>query len=1761
MLCYPINVPPHPPHVFANYKRTAPSASTIPKPPPIPPSPPKRKSSRNSSTLRLISTMKIRSDKSPSIKRHETCFAPSTDSDKQKVKYLRDKLTCKLSPKKKGEDKPRLKVTKTLTASPSLKSKISSTLTSNKDTSKITSKTNLSTKMDKLPNRCCTRSSSTSPIRKMCKQCTLNVERQLLKPTTSRGASLERTFGMEKKKIDLTLPRGKRLVKSPDLLSPTEVKRAVLSQIPSPTYKKTTSLLSSVRNGTKSIHKEQSIPIKVGYTDKGKELIKTSLRPKSLPNTPVFNRSIIRTASPSPSNISKTRSNVSLNSISSRSSKDMLKTSPSTSKVSSTAKSKTKIKKDLTNGDMVKKGKEKKILTKSSTLPKKFIKSVTPSINLNEIQRQKEAVQSDTFFQKLFLRDIPQVNLSCSVPTQTSWIAEKTSMLTRRRASVSEPSIRALKIYLHHTKPVTDSKFRTIDAIRSRSASPKTISWRKDTQEITKKVKKDERSSSLPPKLVFTETSRPVSPVIVSRKSKIDTVKKSDQMRKTPSPKLIFTETSRPVSPVIERRIPKEISSIRRCFSSSKIISPERRHVYSPYETHYYPDTQTYRRSESPKFYSTETSRPISPIIEKRYPKIKPVRRSESPKFYSTETSRPVSPIVERRFPKTKHVKSSESPKFYSTETSRPVSPATETRYYVETKKIQKRSESPMLRFTETSRPISPLTERRLAKRDIINTELIRRRSPSPPKLIFTETSRPVSPLVERRYVIRELSPQYIPTRRSASPKFISTETSRPISPVSIRRRTEIKTSPEGKSITKLSPERKTSSKFIFTETSRPVSPVVERKRMLVSLTDTSRVIGTPDSEKKLYFTETSRPVSPVIEHRSRRKSPSPCYEPIIVHKSCKLKNIRSRSAGDADQSYEQSGPSSLTLSTSSIDSIDRKEYQVYIKDLQQSTKKSAKFKELNNFFSTLERMGDLERTTSSAELKPRRKYEDEIIDYERWKEVRTRERAEKELHDLYKVLKGHQKEKGLLFLPKDVETYKWKKQLDRGLRLKEKSVENIKEDFEKLKHEESSADIARRRELYYSKDTYKPLWRGSSVINLAHNMVERRSQSEGRYKKTPNVPEFHNHHGIGSHIWSSLSMEQVNILKNQLNEIYSQNNNNDNHTKEESTDNSINVPQEKIHRSTLTVRRNSDSAERNIPLPPPQLLTTSLIETSSNQLTETDKRKLSQSLSREVLDRVSERKKKISPSLVFGKETRGAIAAAEAKIKYPETSSPRTCYSLELSEDGHERETNKDNQFVLVLTDKNSDKAKIANTMQEFAQPKPPLTKTDAINTVKSSNSETESSTDGSTRTVVHTGKKADVLKKVEYFESASEREIYTPTVHKPAENGIEEKVAEPEETKDKPTRIAKLSHSQSFQNIKDLFGEHELVKFATVPLSESRKIFKTNKPQLRATSLSPVRSTISATSTDSLCRSRSLSPYPEDSLAIARYGDVNRLKNRFENLDDYSKRRLFKTRRWRSDPQLDRKRIIYIPGQPYGEVDNLRRKYEYPAIAGRGRSRVRRGVVSPIYLKAEDRLMPHINIISKIASLYPRRSVSPQDEKRKSNEELAEIFGIPLGEVEKMRQKFDSPDRMSLLGHMFTSSPNLQELRDISPYLTASWIAHKYPRQEDNTRSLSSPEHSPSTRDTSKIRKDKHRSKSASPISSPISKPSSILKIKDSKQDTVNGNIVKMEKKYDPSIHQPVSRYQPDVPKQEQLRYRSWWPSIPTHNRPTVTFKGVVY
>ncbi|KAF5287124.1 hypothetical protein FQA39_LY16047 [Lamprigera yunnana] len=1002
LMCYPLSIPSSRP-VFSEYKRSAPSsAPSIPKLSLVPPSPPKRRSSRNSNTMRLISTITAHPDRSPSSKRHEICFTPTSDSDKTKIR-----IPFKIDTKRRGDVE----------------------------------------KVGMLKNTCSSlRSASYSPLRKIDS------------PTLTRKSNFKGklgTFGTEKQKVDLVLPKT-HISRSDKTSKPTsETKKISLSSINSMSlgtaYKKTNTISSL---------KEKEIPKRVSMNQRGRELLRPTRTSNSLPNSCNYVEN------------------------------------------------------------------ESTCLYNSSK---------------NEIQKQKNAIQTDSFFRHLFWKDLPRTPPLVHI----SRVADKTRLFQRQTSVSSEPTIGALRIYLHHTKPVTESKFKVMDDLimRSRSVSPKSVTWGSEKQ--FGKTEKT-RSISLPSKVILTETTRPISPILVKRKH--------------------------------------------------------------PLEKH-----------------SIQSNKNVMPVS----------------KLYN------------------------------------------------------------------------------------------------------------------------------------------------------------------------------------------------------------------------VYWTE------------------------------------------------------------------------------MQPSKPCPKFKELNNFYSTLERMGELERTTSTSELRPRGKTEEDIIDFDRWKEVHTRERAEKELEVVYKKLKDDQKEKGFLFRPKDVESFRWKLENDRGLRIKDESVRNIKNNFEKLNRSPKRI-VSVPEEIVFHRDLYKPLWRGNSVADLATHIIERRSQSEGRItaiKKQLLESGPLLTRGIGSKIWSSLSSEQINLLKGQLTEIYNRNS------------------QPKIQS----------------------------IECDTNKRISTD-----------VTNRVT-------------------------------------------------------------LT------------------------------------SETDSgSTDESTKTVICIGKKEEVQKKVEYFEQVAEERPYTPTIYRASENQSNDgefftdvQQNPPIDCIEEVRQPRKLVASQSYQDFKELFGEQ-------------KHNLNINVPKLTSDNV--------------------------DEITI-KNGEVQLLKHKFEHMDSFGNNKLNYTtiRRTRSNPELYGKQIS-IPGQICGDVDNLRRKYECPLIYNRGRSRIRRGgVVSPIYFNADDRYMPHINIISKIASLYPKKTVFLSDVRQKSVKELAEILGCPLGEVERLRKKFDSPDReISLLGHMFTSSPNMHELRDIAPYLTGSWVAHKYPKMEDNTRSLSSPENCPATWDTSIVKKDRIiRPKSVSPPRTQVKDLSPILKI---------------------------------------LRYKSAWPHTV---KPTVTFK----
>ncbi|ALC40592.1 CAP [Drosophila busckii] len=172
-----------------------------------------------------------------------------------------------------------------------------------------------------------------------------------------------------------------------------------------------------------------------------------------------------------------------------------------------------------------------------------------------------------------------------------------------------------------------------------------------------------------------------------------------------------------------------------------------------------------------------------------------------------------------------------------------------------------------------------------------------------------------------------------------------------------------------------------------------------------------------------------------------------------------------------------------------------------------------ARFNELNRFYSTLERVGQLERATSASNFHPLRK-DAELLDFDEWRKVRLHERNEKELQYLVGKLQQQQCEHDLLYSAKNIKDVKWRQQQDQALQAKRKSVEDLRENFELLlqQQQQQQQQCALPRQ-----------WRRNTLADL-HSCAE-----------TAAEPAAH----LSNELVSTLTKEQIKKLTKQLNEIY----------------------------------------------------------------------------------------------------------------------------------------------------------------------------------------------------------------------------------------------------------------------------------------------------------------------------------------------------------------------------------------------------------------------------------------------------------------------------------------------------------------------------------------------------------------------------------------------------------------------------------------------
>lgn len=968
---------------------------------------------------------------------------------------------------------------------------------------------------------------------------------------------------------------------------------------------------------------------------------------------------------------------------------------------------------------------------------------------------------------------------------------------------------------------------------------------------------------------------------------------------------------------------------------------------------------------------------------------------------------------------------------------------------------------------------------------------------------------------------------------------------------------------------------------------------------------ETTKFRSRSEPSSKLYFTEASRPRSPQVIHGSQRnkvaaekqalsltstaeiRSPS-CRRIQSFRVAQKSDQLRARSLGTTGENRFHSLDSRQLARSASVDANCYENHMARC-----SHRRSDRFSELNQFYSNLERVGQLERATSSTDLRPIRK-DGDIIDFDIWKQVRQYEKNEKELNSLIGKLKREEKEKDLLFRPKYVEDAKWHQSEDSGLRIKEKSVEDLKEQF----LEKSLVD--RHADVVVSKDNYKPLWRGSSVLDLASNMVVKYNPPAGVHREdfvtssSITKSSTDKRLGLSQKLISTLSHEQVNKIKNQLSEIYG--NNFGAATKKSAADDEnaeqyiIDVQSDSQHGKSrpLTVRSNSLVMQHELLAPVLQKQQTRLMENYKAEstgtvfeprssrsadrvteimrreqayITEAEKRTIFHNISKEIQNKINEKRQKSMAPIVTPKETRGAIASDNARSTMQSEPLPPPLPNVSLEYSGSTKITHKPSSSSLKI------EAKLEKTVKRDTQNQPhsiiyltapPLPPPIPFRTSSTTCESETVSSEASKQTVIYKEPDDSIKEKIDYFETKKEESPPETTIYHAREYSspdedevmkiIEEKIkAKKSESKSDEKKCTSLGLSSSASDFKELFGERETRKI----YEPSTEIIVRPPSPRRNPFLNAVSDT---TSCESAFRSRSVSPQFESKnfktyFNLVQTGDVRKMKDKFESLT-YRPQRSFDAmppRRIQSDPELNK--INRLPSPPKtivrnheaGDVSWITHKFEVKNSAARGRSRMRR-IVSPIPkvpFKKDDRFMPHIDIISKTASL---------------KQELKKVSPIPrplpsavwTGEVEKLRHKFETSDRLSLLGQMYTSSPDIRELKDISSYLSGSWIAHKYPRARDNARSPVCPEKGPIS---DRIpRRQLGRPSSTSPPRPKSNAVSSILK---------PFYDIFANQDYDPAKHRPTHRYVPDKRIEAEFLWRRLQRHA-GHRKPTVKFEG---
>lgn len=725
----------------------------------------------------------------------------------------------------------------------------------------------------------------------------------------------------------------------------------------------------------------------------------------------------------------------------------------------------------------------------------------------------------------------------------------------------------------------------------------------------------------------------------------------------------------------------------------------------------------------------------------------------------------------------------------------------------------------------------------------------------------------------------------------------------------------------------------------------------------------------------------------------------------------------------------------------------------------------SERFAELSRFYALLERKGQLEKCTSKTNFKPIRK-ESDLLDYEEWRQVRLHERAEKELNFLVEKLKKEQQAQKFLFLPKDVNEVKWRKECDVGLNSREKSVEDLRENFESINFLQ---DYIEQRNKICCHMKY---WRRNTVADLTHNLEEKFQKHALPERESSPLQESH----FSEQLVKTLPQDQLTKINQQLNDIYS--------SEPHST---TKAPQED-EQYVVTVEHNT-------------------MPCSSHALRVRCKSSITRD---ELLGSILKKKNALNQINLkkHDKATEEQAQSSSRKVK--------------------EEEKEKDQEPPEIPP------APKMST-EEPREPKCPQDH-------------------------------KDIMEKIIYFE---QRKFETPpkTIYRPREDSSpdEDEVMRliEEKMRLKQYREHRQQHKELSSSLTDLcgiFGERNSTRVNFHRLSPQQRppdesqddyseIYEHSEDYTPYSSLEYL---------ETYCRSRSASPQSQCSSYLQRVntGEVQKIREKFESLgyEDHNRSNHFfglsKLRKVRSDPEMN----THKSESKDADVSWITHKFEIQnkllkpiKEEQEPRRGLKRLIRSPIPLLG-NRLMPHIDRISKTAAL----GQTPNDKRETRSQSPTRSLSSNSGVVERLKVRYETTtENTDIKSQMSQSSPDIRDIKDCIPqYLTANWIAHRYPSPTHN--------HLDEQTKTSQITSQQKLSN----ICPHSNNNNTKIKQQNCKHHSKPKDIF-ANQKFDPKIHTPKARYVPEgAETQKQLPRLQWSPLTPKRVQGNaVTFQGFLF